>query len=42
MQDYSDHEIVTFIVHQLAKAFPTPPIPAQIQQGIDNGTIRVP
>lgn len=28
MQDYSDHEIVTFIVHQLAKAFPTPPIPA--------------
>lgn len=28
MQDYSDHESITFIVHQLAKEFPMPPIPA--------------
>ena len=28
MQDYSEHEVITFIVHQLAAEYPHPPIPA--------------
>src|SRR4051794_25588591 len=28
MQDYSDHEVITFIVLQLAMEYPNPPIPA--------------
>lgn len=29
MRDYSEHEVVTFIVLQLAKEYPRPPIPAE-------------
>jgi len=28
MQDYSNHEVVSFIVHQLSREYPNPPIPA--------------
>lgn len=30
MQDYSKHEVITFIVHQLAAEHPHPPIPASV------------
>ena len=40
MQDYSDHEVIAFIVQQLAKDYPKPPVPAEAVDAAGRGVAR--
>src|SRR4051794_38355331 len=47
MQDYSGHEVISFIIFQLGKEFPNPPVPAEavdarIQFWRDGGSYDLP